>query len=47
MDRLKVALMIFGDARNHEWSNLFRGTTEPRHKSIVEYHLLSRPITYL
>ncbi|MCX6068185.1 MAG: L-fucose isomerase [Chloroflexi bacterium] len=33
----KVALMTFGDARDHEWKNLFRGLTEPRHKEIIEY----------
>jgi len=33
----KVALMTFGDAREHEWENLFRGMTEPRHKRIREY----------
>lgn len=29
--------MTFGDARPHEWENLFRGLTEPRHKQIVDY----------
>jgi L-fucose isomerase len=29
--------MTFGDARKHEWENLFRGLTEPRHKRMVEY----------
>jgi len=33
----KAGLMTFGDAREHEWNNLFRGLTEPRHKSIIEY----------
>lgn len=33
----RVGLMTFGDARDHEWNNLFRGLTEPRHKKIVEY----------
>jgi L-fucose/D-arabinose isomerase len=37
MNRPKVALMTFGDAREHEWNNLFRGLTEPRHKKIIEY----------
>jgi L-fucose isomerase len=29
--------MTFGDARKHEWENLFRGLTEPRHAKIVAY----------
>ena len=33
----QVGLMTFGDARKHEWENLFRGLTEPRHKQIIEY----------
>jgi len=33
----QVALMTFGDAREHEWEKLFRGLTEPRHQSIREY----------
>ncbi|MCX6038808.1 MAG: L-fucose isomerase [Chloroflexi bacterium] len=37
MNNPKVALMTFGDARDHEWNNLFRGLTEPRHKQIIEY----------
>jgi L-fucose isomerase len=37
MNKPKVALMTFGDAREHEWENLFRGLTEPRHKRIKEY----------
>jgi len=37
MNKPKVALMTFGDAREHEWNNLFRGLTEPRHQSIIEY----------
>jgi L-fucose isomerase len=37
MNHPKVALMTFGDARKHEWENLFRGMTEPRHKGIVAY----------
>ena len=37
MNEPKVALMTFGDAREHEWGNLFRGLTEPRHKGIREY----------
>lgn len=37
MNKPKVALMTFGDAREHEWNNLFRGLTEPRHKNIIEY----------
>lgn len=38
MTKPKVALMTFGDAREHEWENLFRGLTEPRHKRIKEYY---------
>jgi len=37
MTNPKVGLMTFGDAREHEWENLFRGLTEPRHKRIREY----------
>jgi L-fucose isomerase len=37
MKKPKVALITFGDAREHEWNNLFRGLTEPRHKNIIEY----------
>ncbi len=37
MNHPRVALMTFGDARKHEWENLFRGLTEPRHKRMVEY----------
>jgi L-fucose isomerase len=37
MNHPKVAVMTFGDAREHEWKNLFRGLTEPRHKRIIEY----------
>lgn len=37
MNHPKIALMTFGDAREHEWNNLFRGLTEPRHKRIIEY----------
>ncbi len=37
MNKPKVALMTFGDAREHEWENLFRELTEPRHKGIREY----------
>jgi L-fucose isomerase len=29
--------MTFGDARDHEWTHLFRDLTEPRHRQIVEY----------
>ena len=35
MNHPRVALMTFGDARKHEWENLFRGMTEPRHKGIL------------
>ncbi|MBT3315174.1 MAG: L-fucose isomerase [Anaerolineae bacterium] len=37
MNKPKVALMTFGDAREHEWKNLFKGLTEPRHQRIIEY----------
>jgi len=37
MNKPKVALMTFGDAREHEWENLFRGMTETRHKHIKDY----------
>jgi L-fucose isomerase len=39
----KVALMTFGDVRRHEWENLFRGLTEPRHERIVAY-LRAQPV---
>jgi len=44
MNEPKVALMTFGDAREHEWGNLFRGLTEPRHKGIREY-FANYPVT--
>jgi L-fucose isomerase len=44
MNEPKVALMTFGDAREHEWENLFRGLTEPRHKGIREY-FANYPVT--
>ena len=44
MNKPQVALMTFGDAREHEWKNLFRKLTEPRHKSIREY-LDNYPLT--
>ncbi|MFC1879295.1 L-fucose/L-arabinose isomerase family protein [Chloroflexota bacterium] len=37
MSNPKAGLMTFGDAREHEWKNLFRRLTEPRHQKIVEY----------
>lgn len=37
MKKPQVALMTFGDAREHEWGNLFRGLTEPRHERITSY----------
>jgi L-fucose isomerase len=37
MNKPKVALMTFGDAREHEWKNLFRGLTDPRHQRMIEY----------
>ncbi|MGD8488018.1 MAG: L-fucose isomerase [Anaerolineae bacterium] len=37
MNEPKVGLMTFGDARKHEWENLFRGLTEPRHRQMAEY----------
>jgi len=37
MTHPQVALMTFGDAREHEWEKLFRGLTEPRHQRIREY----------
>jgi L-fucose isomerase len=36
MNKPKVGLITFGDARQHEWNNLFRGLTEPRHARIIE-----------
>jgi L-fucose isomerase len=32
-----VALMTFGDAREHEWNNLFRDMTVSRHVQILDY----------
>lgn len=37
MKKPNVALITFGDAREHEWENLFRGLTEPRHERMQEY----------
>ncbi len=37
MTKPHVALMTFGDARQHEWNNLFRNLTEPRHQQIAAY----------
>jgi len=37
MNKPKVGLITFGDSRQHEWNNLFRGLTEPRHQRIIEY----------
>jgi L-fucose/D-arabinose isomerase len=37
MTHPQIALMTFGDAREHEWEKLFRGLTEPRHQRIREY----------
>ncbi len=33
----QVGLMTFGDARKHEWENLFRDLTKPRHQAAIEY----------
>lgn len=37
MKKPNVALITFGDAREHEWENLFRGLTEPRHERMQKY----------
>lgn len=37
MTQPQLAIMTFGDAREHEWKNLFRGLTEPRHQRIRDY----------
>ena len=37
MNQPNVALITFGDAREHEWENLFRGLTEPRHARLIDY----------
>ena len=37
MNNPRVAMMTFGDTREHEWNNLFRELTEPGHKEIIEY----------
>jgi L-fucose isomerase len=37
MNNPKVGLITFGDARDHEWSKLFQGLTEPRHQRAREY----------
>ena len=37
MTHPQIGLLTFGDARQHEWENLFRGLTEPRHRQMVEY----------
>ncbi len=33
----KVGLITFGDERPHEWNNLFRALTEPRHQAAREF----------
>jgi L-fucose isomerase len=37
MSAPRVGLITFGDARDHEWNNLFSALTEPRHNKIVDY----------
>lgn len=37
MGHPKIAIITFGDGREHEWNNLFRGMTEPRHEAVVAY----------
>ncbi len=37
MSQPKIGLMTFGDNRQHEWENYFRGHTEPRHRQAIEY----------
>ncbi len=32
-----VGLITFGDNRKHEWENVFRGLTEPRHQDAIAY----------
>lgn len=39
----RLALITFGDARDHEWEHLFRGLTEPRHRDAIDY-LQSLPV---
>jgi len=39
----KVGLITFGDNRPHEWENVFKGLTEPRHQQALEF-LDSEPI---
>ncbi|MCP4710880.1 MAG: L-fucose isomerase, partial [Planctomycetes bacterium] len=46
MTQPKVALMTFGDVREHEWNNLFASLTKPRHKNIIKY-LKKLPIELL
>lgn len=37
MNHPKVGLMTYGDARDHEWTKLFKGLTEPRHQEAIKY----------
>lgn len=37
MSQPRVGLITFGDNRKHEWENVFRKLTEPRHQEAVEY----------
>lgn len=41
-----VGLITFGDNRKHEWENVFRGLTEPRHQNAVAY-LQTLPINLI
>lgn len=44
MSKPKVGLITFGDNRKHEWENIFRKLTEPRHQEAVAY-FKTLPIT--
>ncbi len=37
MSQPKVGLITFGDERTHEWNNVFKHLTEPRHQQAIEY----------
>ncbi|MCB9454240.1 MAG: L-fucose isomerase [Anaerolineaceae bacterium] len=46
MAQPNVGLITFGDNRKHEWENVFRGMTEPRHQDAIAY-LQTLPINLI
>ena len=39
----KVAIMTFGDPRDHEWESFIKGYAIPRHKQAIEF-FISKPL---